>query len=101
MGKGKAWTDEETAFLRQYYPYMGAVYVGSELGRTLAAVKARASKVDVRLMSHGRCLTIDDMPRKTVDYGGIEVTWTRGEWRRLSQVLANRADNIKEGRRHL
>ena len=41
----------------------------------------------------------DDVPCRTIDYGGISITWTVGEWRRLQEVKSGTfcADNIMEG----
>ena len=109
---GRRWTAIENDLLTEFYSSKGVKWVSGQLvERSEMAIMKRAEILGLSSRTHSvyrrarrtaqACALVDpdDTPHKTVDYGGISITWTVGEWRRLCNVRAARADNmgIEEG----
>ncbi len=70
----KEWTGEEIQYLKDHYPTDGSLGVATYLGRSRKAVTGIAGRLGIRSIkkiSKGAIGSADDLPYKTMDYGGI------------------------------
>ena len=105
------WGDDDIEWIRQHADTMTRLDIANHFGVSWDAINGVGSRwligftykrAPKRVRSRRRPLSVavgDDAPHRTVDYGGISVTWTVGEWRRLQKVKDSRpcVDTIGRG----
>ena len=104
MGRrGKGYTAEEYAYIDAHYSSRGPKFIQAKYPhRPCRSITEIANRRGLRLTgpkTHKRSVTGDDAPCKVMDYGGISITWTVGEWRRLQKLKDSRrcVDTIGRG----
>ena len=100
----KIWTEGEVDFIRAHYADKGPRWVSERMDRTYKAIKMMGNmKLGLKYVRTCaevvRAVTLDDVPHKTVDYAGIGITWTVGEWRRLNELTSGSVSGDNRSRR--